>query len=311
MAKVFTSGIAVVDCVFELPALPAAPVKHMTDRGRITSGGCAANAAVAVARLGGVAALGARIGDDALGKLVLADMAAEGVDTAQVHRAAGGRTSFSAVCLDAAGERLIVNYRGRGLDAGRAPLEPPADADAALADTRWLGGLEEALAFARRRDIPGIVDAERLGDAAPLRAATHVAFSRQGLLSLVDGGGGGDDVGGDAGGDLARALAAVRGRLRGWACVTDGGNGVLFTAGRGAKRIEHMPAFAVDARDTLAAGDIWHGAFALRIAEGADEETAMRFACATAAIKCTRPGGRDGCPTRAEVEAFLRERAAP
>jgi len=301
VAKVFASGIAVVDCVFELDALPLAPVKHMTDRGRITSGGCAANAAVAVARLGGDAALGARVGDDALGALVLADMAAEGVDTAQVHRAAGGRTSFSAVCLDAAGERLIINYRGRDLDAGRAPLKPPADADAVLADTRWLAGLAETLTFARRRDLPAIVDAERLGDIAPLTAATHVAFSRQGLLSLV-----GDD-GGAGDGDLARALAAVRGKLTGWACVTDGGNGVFFTVGRG---IEHMPAFTVDARDTLAAGDIWHGAFALRLAEGADEETAMQFANAAAAIKCAQPGGRDGCPNRAATEKFLRERTA-
>lgn len=297
MARVFVSGAAVADFIFELDELPRAPVKHITDRAAVISGGCAANAAVAIARLGGEAALGARVGDDLLGRLVLEEMAAEGIDTAQVHRAAGGRTSFSAVCLDAAGERLIVNYRGRGLDAGRAPLDPPADADAALADTRWPGGLEETLAFARRRGIPGIVDAERLGDAAPLRHATHVAFSKQGLLSLTDGGAN----------DLARALAQVRAKLTGWACVTDGGNGVFFTAGRG---IEHMPAFAVEARDTLAAGDIWHGAFALRLAEGADEEAAMRFACAAAALKCARPGGRDGCPERAETEQFLRRRAA-
>jgi len=317
MRKIFISGIAVADLVFELEQLPFAPVKHMTDRGRITSGGCAANAAVAVARLGGRAALGARVGDDLLGALVLEDMAAEGVDTASVHRAAGGRTSFSAVCLDAAGERLIVNYRGRGLDAGRAPLAPPADADAALADTRWLGGLEETLAFARRRDIPGIVDAERLGDAAPptlLMAATHVAFSKQGLLSLTggDGGTGGPgngDPGRDHGRNLPRALAAVRRRLApsSWACVTDGGNGVFFTAPGG---VEHLPAFAVTARDTLAAGDIWHGAFALRLAEGANEEDAMQFACAAAALKCAHPGGRDACPNRPATEQFLRERAA-
>jgi sulfofructose kinase len=60
----------------------------------------------------------------------------------------------------------------------------------------------------------------------------------------------------------------------------------------------------VKALDTLAAGDTWHGAFALALAEGADIAAAARFANVAAAIKCTRFGGRLGSPTRAEVDAF-------
>ena len=66
-----------------------------------------------------------------------------------------------------------------------------------------------------------------------------------------------------------------------------------------------MPAFPVQAIDTLAAGDIFHGAFALALAEGLGIEAAMRFSAAVAAIKCTRFGGIAGAPTRAEVEEFL------
>ena len=33
---------------------------------------------------------------------------------------------------------------------------------------------------------------------------------------------------------------------------------------------------------------------------------ALRFAAAAAAIKCTRPGGRSGSPSRDDVEGFLR-----
>ncbi|MDR0440933.1 MAG: PfkB family carbohydrate kinase, partial [Candidatus Accumulibacter sp.] len=57
--------------------------------------------------------------------------------------------------------------------------------------------------------------------------------------------------------------------------------------------------------DTLAAGDVFHGAFALALVEGKNIEDAARFACAAASLKCTRFGGRLGCPTRAEVEEFL------
>ena len=39
------------------------------------------------------------------------------------------------------------------------------------------------------------------------------------------------------------------------------------------------------------------------------ERQAVRFASAASALKCTRFGGRSGIPRRAEVEAFLKERA--
>jgi sulfofructose kinase len=66
-----------------------------------------------------------------------------------------------------------------------------------------------------------------------------------------------------------------------------------------------VPAPAVDVVDTLAAGDVFHGAFALAILEGLPIAAAARFACTAAALKCTRFGGRLGCPTRAEVDAAV------
>ena len=99
-AKVFTSGLAVVDFIFELDQFPAAPQKYIAERGSCMSGGPAVNAAIAVTRLGGQAALGARVGADLLGALALEELAAAAVDTAQVHRAPQGVTAFSAVYLD-------------------------------------------------------------------------------------------------------------------------------------------------------------------------------------------------------------------
>ena len=59
--------------------------------------------------------------------------------------------------------------------------------------------------------------------------------------------------------------------------------------------------------DTLGAGDIWHGALALALAEGQASGSAMRFANAAATLKCVGATGRDGAPRRAEVEALLAE----
>ena len=72
--------------------------------------------------------------------------------------------------------------------------------------------------------------------------------------------------------------------------------------------LRRMPVFAVEAVDTLGAGDIFHGAFALALAEGRDEVAAMRFGAAAAALKCTRFGGIAGTPRRAEVEALPGQR---
>ncbi|HEX4986530.1 MAG TPA: PfkB family carbohydrate kinase, partial [Burkholderiales bacterium] len=89
------------------------------------------------------------------------------------------------------------------------------------------------------------------------------------------------------------------------AAVTRGEAGVTWVEARTGGRLHRCPAFAVQAVDTLAAGDVFHGAYALALAEGRAVAQAMRFAAAAAAIKCSRPGGRSGAPARDEVEALL------
>ena len=106
------------------------------------------------------------------------------------------------------------------------------------------------------------------------------------------------------GGEPWQALEALAGKADNWLAVTLGPRGVLFMEHGG---IAHLPAFPVEVVDTLGAGDVWHGAFALALAEGQGERGAVRFASAVAAIKCTRFGGRAGTPTREEVERFLAE----
>src|SRR5205823_9079411 len=53
------------------------------------------------------------------------------------------------------------------------------------------------------------------------------------------------------------------------------------------------------------AGDVFHGAFTLALAQGHTLAAAIRFAAAAAGLKCTRLGGSRGAPRRGEVEALL------
>ncbi|MCL4187054.1 MAG: sugar kinase [Rhodobacteraceae bacterium] len=296
MASVIAAGAAAVDFVMTVDALPTRAEKYRARDAAVVGGGCAATAAVAVARLGGTARLATRLGEDEVGAMIVAGLLAEGVDCTLVRRFGGCRSSFSTVLVDAAGDRQIVNFRDPALPAGAAWLEtaPLARFGAALADTRWPEGALALMARARAAGVPGVIDAEApvVPAADALRLASHVVFSAQGLR---------DFTGRE---DLADGLASAEEATGAWVAVTDGAAGALWRAGGTVRR---APAFGIRAVDTLGAGDVWHGAFALGLAEGQDETGAIRFAHAAAALKCTRPGGRAGTPNRAEVEAFLKE----
>lgn len=299
MPTVLCVGHAVQDFVFTVPSLPDRGEKYRASGFHSVGGGPAATAAVAISRLGGRSVLAARVGDDAAADMIVAELRGHGVDCRHVRHCAGCASSASAVIVDARGERMIVNHLDPSLPVDPAWLPGPAavGAQAVLVDTRWPEGALAALLAARAAGLPAVLDADRPipVDGALLRAATHVAFSADALA----------DYTGIA--EPARALAEVARSLPGWCCVTAGGEGV-HAMENGAPR--HYAAFDVPVVDTLGAGDVWHGAFALALAEGRDEPAAVRSASAAAALKVQRTGGRAGAPTRAELDAFLAARPA-
>ncbi|MCZ8130506.1 MAG: PfkB family carbohydrate kinase [Steroidobacteraceae bacterium] len=299
MALVLCVGHAVQDFVFAVPRLPDRGEKYRATGFESVGGGPAATAAVAIARLGGRARLAARVGDDAVAGVVIDELERYGVDCSLVRRFAGCSTSLSAVMVDGAGERMIVNHLDPRLPREAEWLPEPAalGVAAVLGDVRWPEGSAVALARAKAAGLPAVLDADRPipVDGALLRCASHVAFSADGLA----------DHAGEA--DPARALERVGPTLDAWSCVTAGADGVYtWDPRRGA--LEHQPAFRVEVVDTLGAGDVWHGAFALALAEGRTESAAVRFAQAAAALKVQRFGGRTGAPTRADLEHFLETR---
>jgi sugar/nucleoside kinase (ribokinase family) len=302
--QVVCTGIAVLDVVFRVEKFPVPEAKTQASAFMFISGGCAANASVAIARLGGRAhfagPLGGPAGLEPMGDRIIAALKEEGVDVSGCVRVAGLASSISAICIDATGERAIVNYRDNRLSAARAddPAAIVASADAVLADNRFPEFSLPICRAARSRGIPVVLDADRPTRAtdALLGTATHVIFSAEGLRATA------------ATDDLAAGLERIAATCRGFLAVTDGPNGVLSIAPETHKP-QDMAAFPIAPVDTLGAGDVFHGAFALALAEGRDEAAGLRFAAAAAAIKCTRFGGITGAPKRAEVEDLLAAKA--
>lgn len=298
---VLCTGIAVVDQIFRVASFPRPEVKTQASEFRTVNGGNAANAAVAIAHLGArasfVGPLGGPPGSDAVGDTFLALARNENIDCSACPRVPGAPTPISAICIDGRGERAIVNYRDEGLTAARPenPAALVAKADAIMADNRFPEFVREMCMAARGGGIPIVLDADepRRDSNDLLTLVTHVVFSAEGLRATA-----GTD-------HLGRALIEVSKQTDAFLAVTDGAKDVLWLD---QGELRQIPAFEVNVVDTLGAGDTFHGAFALMLAEGMDERAAMRFAAAAAALKCTEYGGILGAPSRRKVEEFLAAR---
>lgn len=296
MRRIICVGHAALDRVYRIAAFPKKPGKIRAVEYLESGGGMAANAAAAIARLGGSVELWSRIGEDDAGVAVRRGLRAVGVDVRYIQAFDEGRTSTSAILVDDDGERLIVGARDVNMPSGTAwlPMERVREASAVLADLRWLEAARAVLEEARENGVTTVLDVETggreaLGEILPL--ADYAIFSEAAL----------DDFSAeDAIEDRLARVAAAGPRHAG---VTLGANGYVW---REAGKMHRHGGFKVDVVDTTGAGDTFHGAFTLAIVEGKASAEAARFACAAAALKCTRLGARAGQPSRREVAALIK-----
>jgi sulfofructose kinase len=288
-------GLSALDQVWRVEALFAGGSEKIRSFEYSTvGGGMAANAAVAAARLGAATAFWGRGGEDAAGQEMRDALANEGIDARNFRLFAGGRSSVSGIIVDRSGERQIANFRGRfPVEADWLPLDELAGTSAVLADPRWPEGAVAMFGKAKALGIPTVLD----GDVADtsvfeqlLPLTDHAVFSEPALRAFA----------GSADDEALVSLASFDCRV---VAVTRGRDGVSWYEEGHLKR---LAAHSVDVVDTTAAGDVFHGAYALAIGGGLGVAEAMSFASVAAALKCTRPGGRAGIPTINDCIAFMR-----
>jgi sulfofructose kinase len=293
--SVLCVGQSTLDHVLFVPTVITSGCKHAADGSQVVGGGVAANAAVAVSRLGGASVLVSCVGDDPAGRLVLDGLVDERVDTHLVDRVGSVSTPCSTIVVSSDGARTVFNHTPTELfDRPCPPLDELA-AHAVLTDCRWPAGTQAALRHADAHGVPSVVDVDRrIADPDTRRIVfelgSHLVFSEHALR---------DTTGCASSTDGLREIAQ---QTDAHVSVTLGERGVRWFDG---DLVESIDAFAVDVVDTAAAGDVFHGAFALALAEGLDEPAGFRFAAAAAALKCSRPGARAGMPDRQTVDEFV------
>lgn len=295
--RILCIGIPVRDLTFRVDSVPARGSKANATHLAEICGGNALNAAIAMARLGGRVAFAGPMGDarETSSGFILERMGAEGIDTRHIVRMPDAATPVSAIIIDATGERTLTIYRDPALWTVKLSdaKELLADCQAVLVESRCGAFCLDLCAEARRCGIPVIVGVDRamaLTDGL-LTAASHLLFSSEQVQETA---GVADD---------GEALKRMAGLTPAFLAATRGPRGTIWL--NETATLEETPAFPVDAVDTLGAGDVFHGAFTLRLAEGGGVREALRFAAAAAALKCSRHGGGQAAPQRIEVEEFL------
>ncbi|BBO01138.1 MULTISPECIES: sugar kinase [Bradyrhizobium] len=298
--RILCIGIPVRDLTFRVESVPARGSKANASHLAEICGGNALNASIAIARLGGHVFFAGPMGDarETSSGFILDQMAQEGIDTTHIVRMPDMTTPVSAIMIDPSGERTLTIYRDPGLWRVKLPNadELLADCRAVLVESRCASFCVDLCAEARRRGIPVIVGVDRamsLQDGL-LTAASHLLFASEQV----------QETAGIA--DDAKALQRLARLTPAFLAATRGPLGTIWLNEAGEP--EETAAFPVQAVDTLGAGDVFHGAFALGLAEGKGVPEALRFAAAAAALKCTRHGGGMAAPQRIEVEGFLRGR---
>ncbi len=265
-------------------------------------GGQAGTAMVAVARLGGRAAIVGTNGDDEAGGKIQRSFAEEGVDVSHLQTDPGAR-SHVAYCFikEETGDRAIFFDRGnkRRLEPEDLEQQFVTDGRCLLFDTHHWKAAATAAIWAREAEMSVVTDLERPTpeNGNLLRLGTHHIMPEHYLLEYT----GESDPDRAAQKLLAEyapeALVITRG-TRGSVAYADG-------------EVLHQPACPVEpVVDTTGAGDVFHGAFAYGLTLGYDLPANLEFSALVAALKCRALGGRAGIPRKDEL-AGLWERPLP
>jgi ribokinase len=258
-------------------------------------GGKGANQALAARRAGaGVRMIGA-VGDDGMGRVALTELEKAGVDLSSVARRSG-TTGVAIITVDRKGENTIVISPGAnatvkasqlsggfgGGDTLLLQMEVPFAESQAVAKIAREAGARVVLSLApfsplAPEDLAAIsILVVNEHEAADL--ARHLGLQASGAKAVVT------------------ALAKRLGRT---VIATLGADGAIASGEDGTVSV---PAIAVTPVDTTGAGDTFCGVLAAFLDEGANLETALRYAAAAGSLACTKEGAQPSFPARSEIE---------
>lgn len=285
-------GHACYDLIFQVPHHPAEDEKLSSTAHLACGGGPAANAAVAVARLGMSSGFIGYLGNDLYGKSHYAELITEGVDTSLIKRGSIA-TPVATLIVKPDGKRSVVNYTEAStvLPADHCLLDAVQPLLVLLVD-----GHQPAISLALTRQakqhgIPTILDAGSLhsGTQQLMTEVDYLAASEKFARQLTQQN------------EPQQALEYMR-TLAPNVIITLGERGLIWSQ---QTKTGSLPGFTVNAIDSTGAGDAFHAGLAVALARQLDWPDALNYASAVGALCCTQVGARPGMPYKNEIDEFL------
>jgi len=294
--SILVAGSANLDFVVRAAHIPAPGETVLGREFRTFPGGKGANQAIACARAGGAATqMLLALGSDAFAAPIEASLTDADVQL-HVRRSDTQATGTAFICLADDAQNAITVALGANAALRAADLPSLAGVSHLLLQLET--PVDVVTAFAHAARDAGVVVVLNAAPAQPLPPAlldaVDILIVNEGELAAISG----------VPGDIDAALARI-------AVPT-----VIVTLGEQGCCARHhgeplrIPAFAVQALDTTAAGDTFCGVLVAALSQGATLVDALHRASAAAAIACTRLGAQASIPTRAEVDALLQSRSA-
>ena len=301
-------GILVADLfVPPLPRLPEPGELLVTDGFLSEAGGCAANTATCLVRLGVEATVVGRVGNDSFGDFIDQDLRRKGVGTAGIRRSTSRGTSQTVILPVKGVDRRYIHTIGANADL------TADDIDCALlsqARILYLGGylvlpslrqaeIAKILRFARSQGVHTVLDV-----VVPARTHALSLDALADLLPYVDVFMPNEEEARVLTGEIepSRQAARLVGAGCGTAIITRGPQGALLMSGQ--ETIE-VPAVSMPVVDASGAGDAFAAGYILGLLEGWSSAHALGFASVIGASACTQLGCTTGVFTRAQADTFL------
>lgn len=277
--------------IYDIMAEVKIPLQNLSWQG----GGKVASGMVAAARLGLCCGIMGNVGDDKYGTFCLRDFQDHGIDTEQMCVRKNRTTNFDIVISDEGSMgRSFVFYPGNAECMTEEELNIEYISNSSYFYMANLDSVtKKAAQMAKQRGSKIFMDADSYTDEL-LDAISWIdifigsEFVYEKML------------------EVGKSVKENCEYL-----YNKGPEIVIFTFGeKGCAGISkegffEIPAFDVDVKDTVGAGDVFHGAFLAAIVKGLSPKDAARFASGVAAIKCTRIGGRAGIPNWEVTDNFL------
>ena len=301
--RVLCAGILVGDVfVPPLPRLPAAGELLVTDDFLMGAGGCAANVAVVLSKLGVVSRVVGKVGRDSFGDFVTDSLAGLGIDVSFLGRSDRMGTAKTVIVPVDGEDRRYIHTVGANADLTGQDFSPGAMSGV---DVVYLGGYL-VLPGLRAEAVVELFDAAHRAGAQTLLdvvlpGETHASMDDlRSILPSVDFFVPNSDEAGHLTGeqDPERQAACFIGAGAKTAVITMGSEGLFV---RSATYSRQLTAPNVEVVDGSGAGDAFAAGLIVGILEGWPLEQALTFASEVGALACTALGCSAGIPDRQHV----------